>query len=133
MHATCVAIDGKGVLLTGKPGSGKSDLALRLIDSGAQLVADDFVDITVSDATLFASAPEALRGKLEVRGLGIVTLPFAGHVPLALAVALVERGAVERLPEPEFFHCLGVRLRLHSLCAFDVSACAKIRMFLQAS
>jgi HPr kinase/phosphorylase len=83
-----------GVLLLGPPGSGKSDLALRLIDRGFALVADDRVDIDAG----FAAAPAALAGLIEVRGLGIVRLPYLPRARLALAVTLGESPA--RLPAP---------------------------------
>ena len=93
LHASCAARDGAGLLIIGPPGSGKSDLLLRLLDHGFTLVADDRVD--VEDGV--ARAPAALEGLLEVRGLGIVRLPFLAAAPLALVVLL---GAAERLPEP---------------------------------
>jgi HPr kinase/phosphorylase len=91
IHASCAARDGKGVLLIGAPGSGKSDLLLRLLDHGFHLVADDRVDIEAGQA----SPPPPLAGLLEVRGLGIFRLRFEAPVPLALAVEL---GRGERLP-----------------------------------
>lgn len=95
LHATCVARGEAGVLLLGLSGSGKSDLALRLIiDRGFSLVADDRVDIDDG----FAQAPAALAGLLEVRGLGIIRLPHAARARLALAVALTQTAA--RLPVP---------------------------------
>ncbi|MCW3473661.1 HPr kinase/phosphorylase [Limobrevibacterium gyesilva] len=94
VHASCVARDGDGVLLVGPPGSGKSDLALRLLDRGFVLVADDRVDIIKG----MARPPAMLAGLLEVRGLGILRLPHAPEARLALAVQL---GRVDvRLPEP---------------------------------
>ncbi len=94
LHASCAARDGAGVLLIGPPGSGKSDLLLRLLDHGFSLVADDRVDV----GDQIARAPAGLAGLLEVRGLGILRLPFVADARLVLAVAL-GRGA--RLPEPE--------------------------------
>lgn len=94
LHGTCVAREGAGVLLIGPPGQGKSDLALRLMDRGFQLVADD--QVIVRDG--IASAPEALAGLLEVRGLGIVRTGWIAGAQLALVVAL---GEAERLPRPE--------------------------------
>lgn len=127
LHASSVAIGGKGVLLLGESGSGKSDLALRLIDSGAVLVADDRVDITLKDDVLVASPPQTLQGMIEARGIGILTMPHVSDACLLLAVKLVARGDVERLPESAFFDCLGAKLPLHSLHAFDESTAAKIR------
>ncbi len=94
MHASCAARDGKGVLLTGPTGSGKSDLLLRLLSRGFSLVADDRVDI----AGLHASPPVALAGMLEVRGLGILRLAHVAPVDLALVVDLC--ASVPRLPAP---------------------------------
>lgn len=95
IHASCAARDGAGVLLLGPPGSGKSDLVLRLLDRGFTLVADDRV--VIEDG--HASAPAALAGLLEVRGLGILRLPYLERAELALAVTL--GGAVPRLPAPD--------------------------------
>lgn len=131
IHATCISIGGKGVLLLGDSGSGKSDVALRLIDGGALLVADDRVDVARHKNSLAAAPPKNIAGKMEARGVGILTLPYAEHVPLKLAVSLVARDKVERLPDAQFFDCLGVKLPLLSLYPFDESSCAKIRLALQ--
>lgn len=102
IHASCAARDGRGVLLIGASGSGKSDLLLRLLDHGFALVADDRVDVSGGKA----SPPAGLAGLLEVRGLGIVRLSFEAPVPLALAVVM---GRGERLPVPAR-HELGLPL-----------------------
>jgi HPr kinase/phosphorylase len=94
-HGSCVAHDDAGVLLLGPSGAGKSDLALRLLAQGFELVADDQVD--VDDG--FAQAPIALAGLLEVRGLGIVRLPYLSKVRLHLVVELTVPH--DRLPAPE--------------------------------
>jgi len=93
MHASCAARDGAGVLLLGPPGSGKSDLVLRLMDRGWMLVADDRVDIENG----LARPPAALAGLLEVRGLGILRLP---HLPEARLALAVELASACRLPAP---------------------------------
>ncbi len=103
LHGTCVARNGAGVLLTGPPGAGKSDLALRLIDCGYVLVADDQVVVSGGQA----GPPDALAGLLEVRGLGIVRLPYAARATLVLAVSL---GATERLPAPARYGLLDLPL-----------------------
>lgn len=128
LHGTCVAIGNRGVLLLGEPGRGKSDLALRLIDGGAQLVADDQTALRLYNDRLYASAPEALRGLLEVRGVGIRKLAHLPEAQVYLTVRLVPREEVERLPEPAFFDCLNVAVPLLSLHAFDESTPAKIRL-----
>ena len=95
IHASCAARNGSGVLLTGPPGSGKSDLLLRLIDRGFQLVADDQVEIVNQTA----HPPEALAGLIEIRGIGIVRMPYTAPVKLVLSVTI---GSPERLPSPTF-------------------------------
>jgi len=94
-HGSCVARDGAGVLLLGPSGAGKSDLALRLLRHGFALVADDQVDVIDG----YARPPTALAGFLEVRGLGIVQLPYVSVVKLQLVVVLADES--ERLPQPE--------------------------------
>lgn len=102
LHATCVARDGHGVLLVGPSGAGKSDLALRLLDRGFDLVADDRVEIAAG----VASPPSALTGLLEVRGLGLVQLPYVPSARLALLVRL--DSSAERLPAPAEHASLGL-------------------------
>jgi HPr kinase/phosphorylase len=97
MHASCAAREGWGVLLTGAPGSGKSDLLLRLLDRGFVLVADDQVEIGTDG---MARPPEALAGLLEVRGLGLMRLPFLAAARPVLVAELVA-GPAPRLPEPK--------------------------------
>jgi HPr kinase/phosphorylase len=101
LHASCVSVNDKAVLIRGKPGSGKSDLALRLIDEGAALVSDDQTELHLMGRRIVAHAPGSIAGKLELRGYGIVTLPVARGAPLALIVDLKPWNQIERLPEPE--------------------------------
>ena len=126
LEGTCVAIHGAGVLLLGKSGSGKSDLALRLINEGGVLVADDQLLITATSDGLIASVPPSIAGMLEIRGVGIVRQPFLKHISLALAVELVEPQSVERYPEPLVYEQLGIPIPLLRLHAFEASAPAKI-------
>jgi HPr kinase/phosphorylase len=95
LHASCACLGNDAVLLLGPSGSGKSDLVLRLIDQGFDLVADDQVE--VQDG--LAWPPPALAGLLEIRGLGIFRFPYHASVPLRLAVDLGQQA--ERLPRPE--------------------------------
>jgi serine kinase of HPr protein (carbohydrate metabolism regulator) len=97
VHATCVAIGGRGVLIRGRSGRGKSDLALRLIDRGARLVSDDYTILSASDGGIRAAAPATIAGKLEIRGIGIVELAAESDVPVCLVADLDD--APERLPE----------------------------------
>jgi HPr kinase/phosphorylase len=94
LHGSCVSKNGQAVLLLGPPGAGKSDLVLRLLARGFDLVADDQVDI----AGGIASAPRELAGLLEARGLGIVRLPFRAQATLALIIEL--DGRADRMPLP---------------------------------
>lgn len=127
MHATIVEVDGTGVLLRGPSGSGKSDLALRLIDGGAVLVSDDYVELTKTEDCLLARAPEALAGKLEVRGVGILKVSSVEECAIAIVVELVESEKVDRLPEPEQTEIAGVNVPVVRLAAFEASTAAKIR------
>lgn len=128
VHATTVDILGHGVLIRGPSGSGKSDLALRLIDGGARLVADDQTELSLHGNRLEARAPASIAGLLEVRGLGILRLEFREVSPLSLVVDLVDDAQVERLPEPEQTGYLGVYLPRLALAPFQSSAAAKVRL-----
>lgn len=133
LHGTCVAIEGYGVLLRGVSGSGKSDLALRLIDqyTDAILVADDRVDIIARDGALYASAPANIAGKMEVRGLGIVPVEFSPQARLRLLADLVNPAQVQRMPDPEFEEVSGVLLPRIRLAPFSPSAPALLRRALK--
>jgi HPr kinase/phosphorylase len=132
VHGACVMIAGIGVLLRGSSGRGKSDLALRLIDEGATLVADDRVDLARDGDALVASAPAGLAGLLEARGVGLMRLPAVGSARLALVVDLVETVAVERLPDPDSAVLSGVALPRIALAPFEASAPAKLRLAVRA-
>ncbi len=132
VHGSCVDLDGAGVLLRGPSGSGKSDLVLRLIDGGgARLVADDQVALTAREGALLASAPSALAGLLEVRGLGVAAFPYLASSRLLLAIDLVRRQEVERMPAPAQVALAGVLLPLARLCPHDASAPARLRLALR--
>jgi serine kinase of HPr protein (carbohydrate metabolism regulator) len=131
IHGTVVAVDGAGVLFRGPSGCGKSDLALRLIDRGAVLVADDSVVLTRDGSVIVASAPASIAGKMEVRGLGIVRLPGPPMAVLRLAVDLVAPADVERLPKARETVLLGVALPVLNLAPFEASAPAKVRLALR--
>ena len=125
LHGSCVARDGDAILLVGPPGAGKSDLALRLLSCGFELVADDQVDIKDG----IASCPKDLAGLLEARGLGIVRLPYRPQARLALIVELDRRA--DRLPLP----AQHPELRLPVVCidATAASAAAKIALALDCA
>jgi HPr kinase/phosphorylase len=133
VHGTCVAIHGRGVLLRGPSGGGKSDLALRLIDGGAVLVADDQTRLERDGETLLARPPATIAGLLEVRGLGLVRLAHLDGVPLDLVIDLVAPSEVERLPEANALELLGLAVRHLCLDPFEASAAAKVRLAMRAS
>jgi HPr kinase/phosphorylase len=130
VHGTTVALEGEGVLLRGPSGGGKSDLALRLIDSGARLIADDQTELARVADGLLARSPASIAGRMEVRGIGILRVPTVPSALLRLVIDLVAPDRVERLPEPQFCDYLQCSLPLLALAPFEASAPAKIRLAL---
>ena len=128
VRATCVALDGHGVLLCGDSGAGKSDLALRLIDAGAYLVADDYTCVRRDGDRVFARAPERIAGLLEVRGVGILSFPVQLNVQIAMVIDLVSADAVPRLPAAETRVIAGVPLPLLRIAPFENTAALKVRL-----
>jgi serine kinase of HPr protein (carbohydrate metabolism regulator) len=128
LHATCIAISGRAVLIAGRSGSGKSDLALRLIDRGARLVSDDYTLLSPSGERLLATAPERIAGVIEVRGIGIVEVEPVGGVPVCLLVDLDR--PQQRLPEPQRRTIAGVEIPIVALSALEASAPIKLEQAL---
>lgn len=124
VHASCVAIGDRGVLLAGPSGSGKSDLALRLIDRGAVLVSDDYTELVPEGRRLLASPPERIAGKIEMRGLGILEREWVSGVPVCLLIDLACQP--ERLPEQATRMLAGVAIPLLGLSALEASAAIKV-------
>ncbi len=135
-YGTCVAVAGAGVLLRGPPGSGKSDLALRLMDGGGQLVSDDQCLIGDEGGKLHVTAPQTIQGLIEVRGLGVVQVQAVASAPLAMVVDLVAKGAEPHLPAKgtplPTTVLAGHRVPCLQLWAFAASSPAKIRMAVHA-
>ena len=133
IHASLVAIDGKGVLLCGKSGMGKSDLAFRLIENkSVQLVADDVVDLFISEDVLYGKAPDKLKGFLEVRGVGIYSYKYLDKIQISLIVNLVDDiSMVERLPFGTKRTLLGVDVEEYNLYPREISAAEKIQLMLR--
>lgn len=129
VHGTAVLYRGKGILLTGKSQMGKSDLALRLMDKGARLIADDIVTLSVRDGKLYASAPDSLKNKLEIRGLGIRTFESVPEAKLDVCIDL--RKKYDRIPgKSSVFRYKDISFPLYALCAFEESILLKIRLIL---
>ncbi|HWD59180.1 MAG TPA: HPr kinase/phosphatase C-terminal domain-containing protein [Stellaceae bacterium] len=133
VHATAVAVDGCAVLLRGPSGSGKSDLALRLIDAGARLVADDQSRLSREGDAVMVRAPQPIAGLIEVRGLGIVKLDALPAARLVLIADLVASERVERLPEPSSETILGLAIPVVAIAPLEASAPAKLRLALAAA
>lgn len=128
IHATLVKLDGKGILLIGKSGSGKSDLALRLIENKkASLVADDIVDIVLQNGKLFGSVPQNLAGLLEVRNIGIIKYPYIESSSVDMLVNLTESSEeIERMPSNTKDVILGLEINKIDLYAKESSAADKV-------
>ncbi|MCB1506917.1 MAG: HPr kinase/phosphatase C-terminal domain-containing protein [Hyphomicrobiaceae bacterium] len=137
-HATVVARAGAGVLIQGASGAGKSDLALRLIATPLtglhphtfSLVADDQVLLSRADNGVMAHAPDTIAGRLEVRGLGIVSLPALQAIRIELIVGLAAAHEIERMPKTGRAEILGVKIPMIRLYPFEPSAPAKVALAL---
>lgn len=134
IHATSVHLPGLGgALIVGAAGSGKSDLALRLIDQGALLVADDQTALSIEGGQLIARSPAVIAGQLEVRGVGIVAVPSIAAARIVAAFVLAAPESIVRLPEPGTFALppqlvsATVKIPLFTLAPFEASAAAKLR------
>lgn len=129
LHMSCVALDGRGVLIEGPSGAGKSDLALRLIDRGAVLVSDDYTVLTNREGRLNAAPPARIAGLIEVRGIGLIARPHVSDVPVALMIRLSDDQ--ERLPETTpMREIAGVAVPVAVIRAAEASAPIKVEMAL---
>lgn len=128
LHGTCIDIGGNGVLICGKPGAGKSSLALQLIDRGAILVADDQTLLSLETGGLAAQSPLPLRGMIEVRGVGLCSFPFQQKSYLKLCVEICEKEELERLPTLVFVEYHKKKLPLLKLGKGDVLGAMKVEL-----
>jgi serine kinase of HPr protein (carbohydrate metabolism regulator) len=125
-----VSIDGRAVLIDGPSGSGKSDLALRLIDRGATLVSDDYTVVQRHAGRLTAVAPPNIAGMIEVRGVGLVPMPFERDIPVAMIASMT--GVVERMPDDDSARLIaGISLPVCQVSPLEASAPIKVEMMLK--
>lgn len=129
LHASCVAKNGRAILISGRSGAGKSDLALRLIDRGAALVSDDYTIVRRVGGKLLATAPSNIAGKMEVRGLGILSFEQSADVPVCLVVDLSRE--IERMPDrTEAISIAGMKVPVIALDSLAASAPYKVELAL---
>ena len=130
-QGTCIAFGEEAVLFRGPSGSGKSDLALRCIEKGADLISDDQTILCKKNQNIFASAPRTLAGKLEVRGLGIVDFPYRENASLVLVLDLINEGTVARLPKIDFVDYFDIKIPNLRILSFESSAVEKVSLALR--
>lgn len=134
IHATTITRyvhgDWRGVLIMGPSGAGKSDLALRALSQGFRLVSDDYTEVWLSGHHLYAITPETIAGKIEVRGIGILTHPYRPFTRLSLCVHC-QNTPPERLPEPAWTPIAGRDLRALRLNPFEASAVSRLCVALE--
>ena len=128
VHGTSVSIDGDGILFRGPPGSGKSDLALRMINYGAQLVSDDQVCLTRRNDNIFMSSPPTIRNSMEVRGIGIVNTVAQKEAPLILVLNMLPNNAASRMPIWQLCTFLDVKVPAVEFAPFEISAHLKVKL-----
>lgn len=130
LHCSTVAIDGRAVMIEGRSGSGKSDLALRLIDRGARLVSDDYTVARRRGKLLVATPPDTIAGKMEVRGIGLIDMDHVADQPVALVVQLFD--VVDRMPPtPELRVIAGVSVPVMKIAPMENSAPIKVELALK--
>ena len=128
VHGTSVSIDGDGVLFQGPSGSGKSDLALRMINYGAQLVSDDQVCLTRRNDNIFMSSPPTIRNSMEVRGIGIVNTIAQKEAPLILVLNMSPNNAASRMPIWQLCTFLDIKVPAVEFAPFEISAHLKVKL-----
>ncbi|MBK5265787.1 MAG: HPr kinase/phosphatase C-terminal domain-containing protein [Alphaproteobacteria bacterium] len=127
LHTSTVAINGRAVMIEGRSGSGKSDLALRLIDRGAKLVSDDYTMARRKGKLLLASPPTNIAGKIEVRSIGLIEMEYISDVPVALVVQLFD--VVDRMPlTPELRVVAGISVPVMKIAPMENSAPIKVEL-----
>ena len=127
LHATSVAIEDNGVAIFGNSGSGKSDLALRLIDSGATLISDDITVFSKSENRIYLFGVENTKGLLEVRELGIITVPYIEGIRLKLVIKLTDK-EIERIPKKNQTNLLGLKFPKLEINGKNSSSVVKVKV-----
>jgi len=127
LHATSVAMEDNGVAIFGDPGSGKSDLALRLIDSGATLISDDITVFSKLEKNINLFGIENTKGLLEVREIGIITVPYVEGIKLKLVVRLTDK-EIERIPKKNQINLLGLKFPKLEINGKNSSSVAKVKV-----
>ena len=127
LHATSVAIEDNGVAIFGDSGSGKSDLALRLIDSGATLISDDITVFSKSENNIHLFGVENTKGLLEVRELGIITVPYIEGIRLKLVIKLTDK-EIERIPKKNQTNLLGLNFPKLEINGKNSSSVVKVKV-----
>ncbi|WP_373087884.1 HPr kinase/phosphorylase [Sneathiella sp.] len=128
IHGSSIAIEGRGILLCGTSGAGKSDLALRLIDGGAMLIADDYTELHKIGGRFLLAPPQEIAGRLEVRGLGLMRLPHVSDIPLNLVFDLMPYNEIARMPDATPAEFEGLFVPRRQLDPFMASAAAIVRL-----
>ena len=128
LHGTCVDIQGSGVLICGKSGTGKSSLALQLMDRGAILIADDQTLLSLEREELILQSPVSLKGMMEVRGVGLCSFPVQQKSCLRLCVEICETEELERLPKPLFIEYYDRKIPLLKLNKDDPLGALKVEL-----
>ncbi len=127
IHSSSVVLDDNGVLILGSSGSGKSDLALRLIDAGATLVSDDISICKKKSNDVYLYCPSETKGLLEVREIGIITVPFVERIKLRLVVKLTSKSN-DRIPKTNILRILGIKFPLLKIDGRNPSAVVKVKV-----
>tara|TARA_Y200000002_G_scaffold366190_1_gene356881 strand:+ start:780 stop:1205 length:426 start_codon:yes stop_codon:yes gene_type:complete len=127
VHSSAIVLEDNGILIIGDSGSGKSDLALRLIDSGATLISDDITICEKKKNLIYLSAPLETRGLLEVREVGIITVPFVEGIILRMIVKL-EDGGLERIPQKKNYKIFGQKIPMLTINGKNSSSVVKVKV-----
>lgn len=129
-HASCVEFKGKGILILGDSGAGKSDLAIRLLDAGGTLVSDDYVEVINENNQVIAKTAPNIGGMIEVRGIGLMNVDFLSETKLDLVLELVTPNLIDRLPEDFYFEEGNAKIPFFKFDGFCSSAIAKINLII---